>query len=92
MNCPLGRLLLGSRLFEQIHLKKNITALDIGFGAGFPLTELAMRLGKSCTVYGIDPWEAAIVRTEEKLRHYGITPCANHTGCCRRNSAWRMIQ
>ncbi len=32
-----------------------------------------MRLGKSCTVYGIDPWEAAIVRTEEKLKHYGIT-------------------
>jgi arsenite methyltransferase len=63
----------GLRLFEQIHLKKNIVALDIGFGAGFPLTELAMRLGKSCTVYGIDPWEAAIVRTEEKLLHYGIT-------------------
>ena len=32
-----------------------------------------MRLGKSCTVYGIDPWEAAIIRTEEKLKHYGIT-------------------
>jgi arsenite methyltransferase len=63
----------GLRLFEQIHLKKNISALDIGFGAGFPLTELAMRLGKSSTIYGIDPWEAAIVRTEEKLRHYGIT-------------------
>ncbi len=27
----------GIRLFEQIHLKKNIRALDIGFGAGFPL-------------------------------------------------------
>ena len=63
----------GLRMFEQIRLKKHISALDIGFGAGFPLTELAMRLGKSCTVYGIDPWEAAIVRTEEKLRHYGIT-------------------
>lgn len=63
----------GLRLLEQIHLKKNIKALDIGFGAGFPLTELAMRLGKSCTVYGIDPWEAAVVRAEEKLKHYGIT-------------------
>jgi arsenite methyltransferase len=69
---PLWSAPFGLRLFEQIHLKKNITALDIGFGAGFPLTELAMRLGKSCTVYGIDPWEAAIVRTEEKLLHYGI--------------------
>jgi len=70
---PLWSAPFGLRLFEQIRLKKYITALDIGFGTGFPLTELAMRLGKSCTVYGIDPWEAAIVRTEEKLKHYGIT-------------------
>jgi arsenite methyltransferase len=70
---PLWSAPFGLRLFEQILLKKNIRALDIGFGAGFPLTELAMRLGKSCTVYGIDPWEAAVVRTEEKLRHYGIS-------------------
>jgi arsenite methyltransferase len=70
---PLWSAPFGIRLFEQIRLRKNITALDIGFGAGFPLTELAMRLGKSCTVFGIDPWEAAIARTEEKLRHYGIS-------------------
>jgi arsenite methyltransferase len=70
---PLWSAPFGLRLFEQVRIKKNITALDIGFGTGFPLTELAMRLGKSCTVYGIDPWEAAIVRAEEKLRHYGIT-------------------
>jgi ubiquinone/menaquinone biosynthesis C-methylase UbiE len=70
---PLWSAPFGLRLLEQIRLKKNITALDIGFGAGFPLTELAMRLGKTCTVYGIDPWEAAVLRTEAKLRHYGIT-------------------
>ena len=70
---PLWSAPFGLRLFEQIRLRRNITALDIGFGAGFPLTELAMRLGKSCTVYGIDPWEAAIVRTEGKLEHYGIS-------------------
>lgn len=70
---PLWSAPFGLKLLEQMVLKKNITALDIGFGAGFPLTELAMRLGKSCTVYGIDPWEAAIFRTEEKITHYGIT-------------------
>jgi arsenite methyltransferase len=70
---PLWSAPFGLRLLEQVHLKKNITALDIGFGTGFPLTELAMRLGKSCTVFGIDPWEEAIARTEEKIRHYGIS-------------------
>lgn len=62
----------GIKLFDNIVVKKNIKALDIGFGAGFPLTELAMRLGKTSTVYGIDPWEAAIKRTEKKIRTYLI--------------------
>lgn len=62
----------GIKLFDNIELKKNIKALDIGFGAGFPLTELAMRLGDTCEVYGIDPWEAAIRRTEKKLKIYQI--------------------
>ena len=62
----------GLKLLEHLKLKKNITALDIGFGMGFPLTELAMRLGNSCNVYGIDPWGAGIKRTEKKLKFYGI--------------------
>ncbi len=63
----------GMKLLELVRLKKNIMALDIGFGTGYPLTELAMRLGKTCKVIGIDPWEAAIKRTEKKLALYGIT-------------------
>ncbi|MBN2347966.1 MAG: class I SAM-dependent methyltransferase [Bacteroidales bacterium] len=62
----------GLKLLEHIKLKKNITALDIGFGAGFPLTELAMRLGNSSRVLGIDPWGAGIKRTKKKLQFYGI--------------------
>jgi SAM-dependent methyltransferase len=68
---PLWSAPFGVRLFEQIHLRKNITAVDIGSGAGFPLTELAIRLGKSCTVYGIDPWEAAIVRAARQDEVFG---------------------
>ena len=64
---PFGLLLL-----DTVRYRKNIAALDIGFGAGFPLTELAMRLGNSSTVYGIDPWETAVKRAERKLVHYGI--------------------
>lgn len=62
----------GIRLLENIKIKKYSTVLDIGFGAGFPLTELAMRFGNTSKVYGIDPWEAAIKRTEKKLAFYGI--------------------
>ncbi|HZL11250.1 MAG TPA: methyltransferase domain-containing protein [Prolixibacteraceae bacterium] len=62
----------GLKLLDNIRYKKNISALDIGFGAGFPLTEIAMRLGNTCKVYGIDPWEAAIRRTEKKIEFYGI--------------------
>jgi arsenite methyltransferase len=66
-SAPFGLLLL-----EHIRLRRNITALDIGFGTGFPLTELAMRLGRSCRVYGIDPWEEAVRRAESKISLYRI--------------------
>lgn len=62
----------GLKLLENIHLKKNINVLDIGFGTGFPLTEIAMRLNNSCKVYGIDPWETAAKRAKKKLKAYGI--------------------
>ncbi len=62
----------GLKLLENIRLSKNIKALDIGFGAGFPLTEIAMRFGNTCKVYGLDPWEAATNRAKKKLEIYGI--------------------
>ncbi len=62
----------GIKLLDRINYRKKITALDIGFGAGFPLTELAMRLGNSSKVYGIDPWKSASDRTRKKLALYGI--------------------
>lgn len=62
----------GIRLLNHIHYKKGISALDIGFGTGFPLTEIAMRLGDTCRVFGIDPREEGIDRTRKKLTFYGI--------------------
>lgn len=62
----------GLKLLDQIRYRKNISILDIGFGAGFPLTNLAMRFGNTCKVYGIDPWEAGIRRVRKKLDQYGI--------------------
>ena len=70
---PLWSAPFGLRLLECVQIRKNIKALDIGFGAGFPLTELAMRLGSSSRIYGIDPWHAAIERTKRKLEIFGIS-------------------
>lgn len=62
----------GIELLKIIHPKKNITVLDIGSGLGFPLLEVAMRLGNTCRVFGIDPWKAACDRINEKINIYGI--------------------
>jgi arsenite methyltransferase len=69
---PIWAAPFGLKLLDSIQYRKNIAALDIGFGAGFPLTEIAMRLGETCKIYGIDPWSAAIRRTEKKIVFYGI--------------------
>ena len=69
---PLWSAPFGLKLLDYIDYKPGLTALDIGFGTGFPLTELAMRLGKSSTVYGIDPWKEAVERVREKIEFYDI--------------------
>ena len=63
----------GIKLLETINYRENISALDIGFGTGFPLIELAMRLGVGSMIYGIDPWSAAIKRVQEKIHYFGIS-------------------
>lgn len=62
----------GLKLLDYIDYKHTISAIDIGFGTGFPLTEIAMRLGDSSIVYGIDPWKEAIERTKRKIEFFGI--------------------
>jgi len=62
----------GIKLLILVQYKKNIRALDIGFGSGFPLIELAMRLGPTCTIFGIDPWKAAMERTKFKMRYTDV--------------------
>lgn len=69
---PIWAAPFGLKLLDGIKYKKRIHALDIGFGAGFPLTELAMRLDNDSKVYGIDPWEAGVDRAEKKIQFYNI--------------------
>ena len=69
---PIWSAPFGLKLLDCVEYKRGLTALDIGFGMGFPLTELAMRLGNTSTVYGIDPWKPGIERTRTKLDAYRI--------------------
>lgn len=56
----------GRVMLEHVPLRTGQRVLDVGCGTGFPLIELAQRLGSSSTIVGIDPWEAALARARYK--------------------------
>lgn len=68
---PLWSAAFGLLLLKHLELKPNQTVIDIGSGTGFPLMELAGRMGKSCKLYGIDPWGNASERAKQKIANYG---------------------
>lgn len=70
---PLWSASFGLLLLRHLELKPNMTVLDLGSGAGFPLLELAERLGTSCKCYGIDPWVNANIRARQKIKDYEIS-------------------
>jgi len=70
---PLWSASFGFLLLKHLELKPNLTVIDIGSGAGFPLMELAERLGKSCKLYGLDPWKNACERARRKIKNYGLS-------------------
>ncbi|MES2681575.1 MAG: class I SAM-dependent methyltransferase [Bacteroidota bacterium] len=69
---PLWSASFGLLLLKHLHLQPGIKVIDIGSGAGFPLMELAGRLGESCQLYGIDPWTNANKRARQKIKNYGL--------------------
>jgi arsenite methyltransferase len=69
---PLWSASFGLLLLKHLQLKPNLTVLDIGSGAGFPLLELAQRLGTSCKCYGIDTWTNANNRAKQKAKNYEV--------------------
>ena len=69
---PLWSAPFGLKLLEIVRMKRGISALDIGFGFGFPLIEIAARLGSDSRVVGIDPWDLGIKKTQEKLDLLGL--------------------
>jgi SAM-dependent methyltransferase len=77
---PLWAAPFGLRLLDVVELRPGLAALDVGFGTGFPLLELAMRLGPSSSVHGLDPWPAAHRRTRSKLTELGLRNVTLHEG------------
>jgi ubiquinone/menaquinone biosynthesis C-methylase UbiE len=69
---PLWSAMFGLFLLDHLELRPNLQVLDVGCGSGFPLLELAQRLGPTCTLYGIDLWETGIARAREKMDVYGV--------------------
>jgi arsenite methyltransferase len=69
---PLWSAPFGLFMLKNIKLKPNITLVDIGSGAGFPLIEIAERLGKTSKCFGLDPWKNANDRARQKTANYGL--------------------
>lgn len=69
---PLWSAPFGLKLLDYVNYRPCITALDIGCGTGFPLVELAMRLGHASKVYGIDPNARVLELAAEKAQLLGI--------------------
>lgn len=64
---PLWSSMFGLLLLEEVPLADVGAALDVGCGTGFPLIELAERLGPATEVHGVDVWTPALQRAREKI-------------------------
>jgi arsenite methyltransferase len=73
---PLWSAPFGLALLERVRLVGVRHALDLGCGAGFPLVELAERLGAGVRVVGLDPWPTGLRRARAKLAGRGVAGVA----------------
>jgi arsenite methyltransferase len=77
---PLWSAMFGLLLLEEVPLANMTNVLDAGCGTGFPLIELAERLGNRAQVHGIDPWTGALKRAAEKIASRGTPNVTLHEG------------
>ena len=68
---PLWSAMFGLLMLEHVPLAGVARALDIGCGTGFPLIELAERLGPAAHVDGVDLWPQALTRAAQKIAARG---------------------
>jgi len=69
---PIWSAAFGLKLLDNVRMKKGMRILDVGPGTGFPLIELAQRLGKDGEAFGIDPWSAALKRIDLKIKNFRL--------------------
>ena len=69
---PLWSAMFGLLLLNHLEMRPNMRVLDVGCGSGFPLLELAQRMGPTCALYGIDLRETGIARARDKMEVYGV--------------------
>jgi len=72
--------MFGLLLLEEVPLANVTNVLDVGCGTGFPLIELAERLGDRVHVHGIDPWSGGLKRAAEKIAGRGTRNVTLHEG------------
>lgn len=77
---PLWSAMFGLLLLDEVPLRGAMTVLDVGCGTGFPLIELAERLGPQSVVHGIDPWAAGLARAREKVAARNTPNVTIHEG------------
>jgi len=70
---PFWSAAFGQELLNHIPFGRRLKILDVGCGTGFPTIEIAERACRSCKVYGLDPWEAAIERAQAKEKAWNIS-------------------
>jgi arsenite methyltransferase len=62
----------GHLLFRHLEIRGPLQILDLGFGTGFPLFELAHTFGRTSSVTGLDMWKEGIERARLKQRVYSL--------------------
>ncbi len=64
---PLWSAMFGLLLLDEIPMANMRNVLDVGCGTGFPLIEIAERLGPASHVHGVDPWTGGLKRAAAKI-------------------------